>query len=224
MERVIDEQSPAALPGQPGPVYVFDLDGVIRRFDSATSDAPIESALGLPAGSVSAAAFDGPELVEVVEGRMTYAAWGDTIRDKLTRASGVRELDPGIVTPWLDYHGQLVAETVELIDELNDADHPVFVFTNGTDNIPVELATHDLGRRFRRVLNSSDFGVRKPALAAFERAHAAIEETLRHPVERHAVRFTDDRLDNVDGARQFGWTSEVFTTASALKVAWQLGG
>jgi putative hydrolase of the HAD superfamily len=61
------------------------------------------------------------------------------------------------------------------------------------------------------VLNSSDFGVAKPDPRAYAAAHAAIEADLGRELGREQVWFTDDRAENVDAAREFGWGAELFT-------------
>ncbi|HEU5143907.1 MAG TPA: HAD family hydrolase, partial [Dermatophilaceae bacterium] len=85
-----------------------------------------------------------------------------------------------------------------------------FVFTNGTDLIPAELRLLGLDHLFDDVLNSAVFGVAKPDPAAYAAAHASIEEHLGQAVARDRVWFTDDRADNVEAAREFGWTAEQF--------------
>jgi Predicted hydrolase (HAD superfamily) len=85
------------------------------------------------------------------------------------------------------------------------------VFTNGTDYVPEEIELLGLTPLFDRILNSADFGIAKPDPQAFAAAHRVIEADLGHPIARSDVWFTDDRPDNVEAAREFGWDAELFT-------------
>ena len=68
-----------------------------------------------------------------------------------------------------------------------------------------------IARLFDGVLNSADLGVAKPDVRAYAAAHAAIEAHLGRGLGHEQVWFTDDRIDNVAAAREFGWSAELFT-------------
>ncbi|MCK0113600.1 HAD-IA family hydrolase [Ornithinimicrobium sp. F0845] len=190
-------------------VVVFDLDGVIREFGPATTEA-VAADLGLTADDFLALAF-APDLIEpVVTGQRTFAGWCGLIRDALV----ARDIPPAAaeeaVTRWVADRGVPVAETVELMRELEEDGAAVFVFTNGTDNIPAELRQIGLDHLVDVVLNSAVLGHRKPHHEAYARAHAALESHLGRAVRPDEVLFTDDRPDNIDGAIRFGWQAVHF--------------
>lgn len=130
------------------------------------------------------------------------------------RRAGVAVLDlDGVLRSPEDCagHGTPVDATVRLVEQLVADGIPLFVFTDGTDRVPEELASIGLGHLAERLLNSADLGHVKPAPEAYAAAHAEIERRLGRTMGRAEVHFTDDRVRNVEAARVFGWQARVFT-------------
>lgn len=197
-------------------VIVFDLDGVVREFRSDAADDIIEARLDLPKGAVAEAAFDGPELVEAITGRINFEQWADSIVDRLSRKHPDAEKVRSEFARWIEYRGDLVPETISLLDELNENGYAVFAFTNGTSLIEQEIRGHGLEHRFRGVVNSADLGYRKPEPEALEAAHRTVEEHLARSVQRDEVLFVDDRMENIEAARKFGWEGIHFVSIADL--------
>ena len=72
------------------------------------------------------------------------------------------------------------------------------------------LSQHAFFRLFDDLVLSYQVGAVKPDAAFFE----ALIERAGHPPE--ACFFTDDRPENVDGARRFGIDAELFTGVPSL--------
>ena len=190
-------------------VVVFDLDGVIREFGPATTE-QIAADLGLSARAFLELAFADDLIEPVIVGRRTFARWCELIVDELV-ARGIPSVTAQeAVQRWIADRGVPVAETLELISELEADGKQVFVFTNGTDNIPAELRQIGLDHLTDVVLNSAVLGHRKPHDQAYAVAHAAIEAHLQGSVAPARVLFTDDRTANVEAARRFGWQAVHF--------------
>lgn len=188
---------------------VFDLDGVLREFESDVTDA-IAERLGLTPTEFLELTFDHDLLGPVVTGRNTFAQWCARIEQRLV-AAGVDDLRAAEgLAAWVAYRGRPLAASVAVFEELRDAGRACFLFTNGTDNVPAELDQIGLGHLAASVLNSADLGVAKPDPASFAAAHAVIEQRLRAPAERNEVVFTDDRPANVAAAAEFGWQAVLF--------------
>lgn len=197
-------------------VFVFDIDGVIRSFRPARMAARLDAELGMPVGVIEDTAFTDPFGLDLVEGRLTRAQWVDELAERIAATSRDAAAARSIVTEWAGDIGQLIPETIELIDELRQQ-HPVFAFTNGTDRTMHELTEHGIVDRFHRVLNSYELGVAKPDAGCYPRAHAQIEQTLGASVPTTSVHFTDDLAQNIEAAAQFGWQAVQFTDAAALR-------
>ena len=190
--------------------YVFDLDGVVRDFAPGDVNPAIEAVLGLPSGQVAATAFHPDLLLPTITGQQTFEAWFAAI----CRALEVMVPEPERVREhmeaWRAHRGTVVDETVARLDALRADGHRTYVFTNGTDYVPEEMELLGITDLFDGVLNSADLGVAKPDRRAYAAAHEAIEADLGRAIAHAEVWFTDDRWDNVDAAREFGWDAEVF--------------
>lgn len=196
---------------------VFDLDGVLRDFAPDTTDA-VAAGMGMTRHDYLRLVFDSGVLADVTTGRRTFASWCQRIEADLIERGVGAALAAESVRRWVADRGAPVPATVELAAELQAGGQAVFVFTNGTDNIPAELRQIGLGQFVDAVLNSADFGVAKPDAAAYAAAHAAIEERLGKMVAPEEVFFTDDRPDNVRAAREFGWQGVAFVDESVQTV------
>lgn len=190
-------------------VFVFDLDGVVRDFDLATTR-EVTARIGLTSEEFFTIAFHETRLGAVIVGAITFAQWRSSICGGLVEHGIDAEDARRAVDAWIADRGTPIRPTVALIEELQRAGKRVFLFTNGTDNIPAELHQIGLGHLAGVALNSADFGVAKPDPGAYAAAHAAVERHLERPVTRSAVVFTDDRLPNVEAAERFGWRAVHF--------------
>lgn len=190
-------------------VVVFDLDGVIREFGPATSE-QVAASLGMAPREFLEIAF-ATDLVEpVVTGQRSFAEWCALIRDALEARGATAATAAAAVERWVADRGAPVPETLEVVDDLAAAGTPVFLFTNGTDNIPAELGQIGLGHLVDVVINSAVLGVRKPRLEAYAAAHATLQAHLGAGLAPSQVLFVDDRLENAEGAIRFGWQAVHF--------------
>jgi putative hydrolase of the HAD superfamily len=191
--------------------YVFDLDGVVRDFAPGDVNPAIEAALGLPNGQVAATAFHPDLLLPTITGKQTFEAWFDRICRALEEVVPEPDRGRAQLDKWRAHRGTVVDETVARLGALRADGHRTYVFTNGTDYVPEELELLGITNLFDGLLNSADLGVAKPDPRAYAAAHRTIERDLGRTIARNEVWFTDDRMDNVEAAREFGWDAEVFS-------------
>ena len=185
---------------------VFDLDGVVRRFDP-THRTEIERRAGLASDEMRRAAFAEPLLTDVTTGRITRSQWVSRV--------GAAIGDPQAAADWLAERGEIAPGMSALLDALAEAPVPVAILTNGTDTVEDELRHLGLHDRFDHVFNSHFLGVRKPSVEVYR----LVAEALDLPPER--IWFTDDTEPNVASAAAFGFRAERFvdaaTAASSLR-------
>ena len=185
---------------------LFDLDGVIRHWDDAGTRAG-EAAAGLPPGAIERVAYDVPEFALAQVGQVTAAEWGAAIGRALVAAHG-----PGAEVAaelFMAHTGVLDIAMVELVAAVRQ--HvTVALLSNATDQLRAHLAHHELTEAFDLVLCSAELGVAKPDPGIFRHAATVLG---RKPAECF---FTDDRPENVDGARAAGLRAAVFTTRDGL--------
>lgn len=193
--------------------YVFDLDGVVRDFAPGSADGSIEAALGLPVGAVSATAFRDDLVVPTITGLQSFEQWYGAICAELEKDVADPRQVRAEMRAWHAHRGTPIAETVGRLTALRAERRPTYIFTNGTDHVPAELDLLGISGLFDGVLNSADFGVAKPDPEAYAAAHHAIERGLGRCLAGPEVWFTDDRVENVEAARDFGWHAELFVPA-----------
>lgn len=194
-----------------GAVAVLDLDGVLRTHDTSGAVAAVERGLGLAPRGLLDLALSLPEAQAMLVGRARYADWVAAVERRLLAEGHPAEPTRAGVATWAADRGTPVAPTVELVDDLLAQGSPTYVFTNGTDRVPEELASIGLGRLAPFLLSSHELGFAKPAPQAYALAHGEIERRLGRMVGRGEVHFTDDSPAHVDAAREFGWQARVFT-------------
>lgn len=185
---------------------LFDMDGVIRHWDDEAARQGEQEA-GLPAGSVEKVAYTVPEFWKTQVGECTAREWADAIGRAL-----VAEHGPGAdhaAEVYFASAGRVDAEMVALVGAVRDH-ATVALLSNATDQLREHLAHHDLVDTFDVVFCSAELRMAKPDVAIFR--HAASMLGVR-PEECF---FTDDRAENVEGARAAGMHAEVFTSREAL--------
>ena len=117
-------------------------------------------------------------------------------------------------TRWPETLAEPIAGTVEIIDELGRAGVPRCALSNfarATFARVVEDPRFAVLHRLDGWLLSGDVGVIKPDPAIYAMACERFRVEASHAV------FIDDRLDNVDAARNFGMTALLFTNPDKLR-------
>jgi putative hydrolase of the HAD superfamily len=185
---------------------LFDMDGVIRHWDDVGARAG-EEAAGLPPGAIEKVAYTVPEFALTQVGAVTARQWADAVARAL-----VEEHGPGAevgADVYFRYAGRLDREMVSLVAAVREV-ATVALLSNATDQLDEHLAHHELVGAFDMVFSSAQIGLAKPDPAIY--LHAATVLGMA-PGECF---FTDDRPENVDGARRAGMHAEVFTGRADL--------
>lgn len=188
---------------------IFDLDGVIRHWDEDGEIAG-ENAAGLPRGAIAKVAYDIPEFSQTQVGEVTAREWADAVGRALVAQYGEGAAVAAEI--YFGYAGRVDAEMVSLVAEVRER-ATVALLSNATDQLHEHLQHHDLVEAFDMVFSSAELGMAKPDVAIY-----------RHAAEVLGVRpdecfFTDDRPENVEGARAAGMHAEVFTGRAGLVAA-----
>lgn len=182
---------------------VFDLDGVVRRFDDDHL-AEVERDHWLAPGELFEAAF-APDLIkQVTTGRITRAEWCERV--------GERVASPAAALAWLADTGEVDQRLLGVIDALRSAGLTVAVLTNGTDTIPAEMVDLGLVRHFDRIFNSAEIGIAKPERGVFEYVCEQLD------VKPGDVFFTDDSPSHVAGALEVGLIARHYEGPETLRL------
>ena len=182
---------------------LFDLDGVIRRFD-VSALAEIERRHGLPERAIVAALIHPDRMEDAVTGRLTDEAW---------RAAAAAELGPAGAEflAWEAAHGRVDEGVLALVRRVRER-VPVGLLTNATSRLRDDLARLGLEDAFDAVVNTSEIGFAKPDARAFAHAARALG------AEPGDILFVDDTPRNVEAAAALGFAAHRFTGAEGLGV------
>jgi putative hydrolase of the HAD superfamily len=175
---------------------IIDLDGVIRHWDDEAMPA-LERELGLPAGTITGAAFDPVRLDRAMRGVLTAEEWYAEIGAAVAEAHGVDA--EAVATAFSEVGWRIDESVVDLVAEVRRlAQVPVVLLSNASTRLLDDLLVSGIASSFDAIVSSADIGSSKPDAKAFT---AAVEAAGAEP-ER--CLFVDDTPENIAGARALG--------------------
>ncbi|MGQ0833005.1 MAG: transcription antitermination factor NusB [Microthrixaceae bacterium] len=218
LARIAEEVRTTSAPGDDMPdgvdsgmpavdAVIFDLDGVIRHWDEQHPLAA-ELRLGLPEGSLSAAALDPARLERVLDGRLPFEGWCSEVGAELAAAHGVAAQD--IADAWATATWQIDLAVIEMIRAVR-ASVPVALLSNASSHLRVDLELCGIADEFDAVIGSAELGAAKPDPVAFRAALGALGAAASRTL------FVDDMVHNVEGARALGIRAEQFVGVDELR-------
>lgn len=183
---------------------IFDLDGVIRHYDSAFVSG-VEARFGLDPGTLNQAAYEPALLERLTTGKLSRKAW--------VREIGERTGHSEAATAWGEQPFEIDREAIALSDELRGLGLLTAVLTNGTDTVAAELEGRDVTGHFDAIFNSATIGWAKPDPRAF----LAVTDALDVPPAE--CLFTDDSPSKLTGASLLGMATHLFRGMAGLRAA-----
>lgn len=180
-------------------VVLFDLDGVLRRFEPPLD---LEAHYGLKPGSLASFAFHPQFAHPAVRGQISRQQW---IQQAGTALGSVPAMEQ-----FLGMRGRRDEEVFALVQLLRNEGLIVGLLTNATDSLAEELEALDL--QLDRVFSSAMRGSIKPEQDIFAWVTAELG------VKPSEIAFVDDQEPNVLAARAFGWQAVRFVDANSLRI------
>ncbi|MGW0231363.1 HAD family hydrolase [Actinopolymorpha singaporensis] len=188
-----------------------DLDGVLRIWDPEHLAAP-ETANGLPAGALAAAAFAPDRLLPAITGQVSDEQWRAGVVDDLAERHGSRARALAAVDAWSAPAGRVDSDVLDLLDAVR-THVPVVLVSNATTRLERDLAALGLTAHLDAVVNTSRIGVVKPDPRVFRYAAALVGVDLSRCL------FVDDQPGNVEAARALGMQGLAYTGPAGLRAA-----
>lgn len=180
---------------------IFDLDGVIRDWNDDDMYR-LEESFGLPPGTILSIGF-GPDLGPLATtGKLTYRAWMDEIRRRVTA-----EFGNGVAEALDRWEANIGVVHLPMLDVLRQARRSctAALLSNGTTRLRRDLHALDLIDEFDVVFNTAEIGMAKPDPDVFHHVLDALE------LDVHQVLFVDDLIQNVEAARSIGIIGHLHT-------------
>jgi putative hydrolase of the HAD superfamily len=219
LSAIAAEVRPSGAPAEPSPpaapererqvdAVIVDLDGVIRHWDEDAIPA-MEEALGLPPGSVEAAAYDPAHFDPAMRGELSAEEWRTAIGEAVAKE---HDADAAAVTAAFAEVGWRIDESVlELLDQVRATGVPVVLLSNASTALLDDLQVSGIDDRFDAVVGSAELGRCKPDAesyrAAAQRAGIAPERCL----------MIDDKAENVAGAEAVGMRGLLYEDVDTLE-------
>ncbi|GAB3427361.1 HAD family hydrolase [Flindersiella endophytica] len=154
--------------------------------------------------------------VAILEWNMLQDAgrsWADAVAELTGRFPHRAELIRAFDERWVEMIGGPLGDTVEVLRELRRRGVPTYALTNfSAEKWPVAVAAYDFLREFEGAAVVS--GVEKVMKPEPEIYRILLE---RFGLSPETTFFTDDREENVVGARNVGLQAEVFLDGATLR-------
>jgi putative hydrolase of the HAD superfamily len=172
----------------------------------------IDSAYGLPTGTLAGTAFAPELLLPAIRGAVTDDAWRHSVTEALAHTFGSTEMARAAVADWSALTGRVDHQVLELLSGAR-RHLPVVLVTNATTRLEQDLAALGLEDAVDAVVSSARVGAAKPeprvyAIAA-ERAGVAPDRCL----------FVDDTRANVVAAQALGMTGHHYRDPAGFRAA-----
>jgi putative hydrolase of the HAD superfamily len=187
---------------------MVDVDGVlITHPDAGGWSANLENDLGIPLASLQEVFFR-RHWADVVHGRAA-------LRERLAMA--LAEIAPSVspaalIEYWFDNDAHINERLLEELQHLRNAGFELHLATVQEHERAAYLWNHlALKDRFDGMHYAASLGCSKPDHAFYCAVQAAVQ------IPPAAIFFIDDRIENVEAARECGWAAALWTGDSTVR-------
>lgn len=186
---------------------VFDLDGVVRAWDTVAEEA-IEAKYGMPAGSIIDAVVASTHTEHAITGVLDDERYRAAIAIDLAKEFG--EAAHVAVAEWSRELGSVNRDVLAYVAALR-REFVVALLSNATSRLTEELRILELSGCFDHVFNTSEIGLAKPNPEVY--AHVSRQLALT-PFQ---WLFVDDMLANVRAAESVGVRAHHYRDLTTLR-------
>lgn len=188
-------------------VLLLDLDGVLRIWDPDLTGA-VESAHGLPPGSLPLAAFAPHRHLPALTGAVDDQVWQDSVAEAIAAEHG--DAARAAVRDWMVPTGTVDPEVLDIVRTARPQLR-VVLFTNATSRLGDDLRRLALTDEVDGVMSSSELGLTKPDPDVFSRT------ALQHGMMFSEIAFVDRSSENVATAEILGIRSHLYAGPAGLR-------
>ncbi|MFW5474608.1 HAD family hydrolase [Knoellia sp. CPCC 206450] len=186
---------------------LLDLDGVLRIWDSAHTPA-VETAYGLPAGALSAAAAAHDGLDRALTGDLDDRAWRDAVADEIV--SGHGEQARPAVEEWMSPSGTVDTEALSVVRRARSRVQ-VILLVNATSRLEEDLERLGLTDEVDGWVCSADIGLAKPDPDVFSQA------ALRTQLLFSQMAYVDTSRASIASAEILGIRAHLYQGVDGLQ-------
>lgn len=186
---------------------IMDLDGVIRHWDDEALPAA-DRQLGLPSGTIEAAAFEPGRFDKAMRGEISVGQWAADIGAAVASSHAV--MAEAVTLAFTQVGWRIDQRVMELVDQVRQK-VPVALLSNASSRLVDDLRRSHILDHFDLVVGSADIGLCKPDPAAFQ----AVLDQL--DVSAARTLLVDDRNENIAAARELGLQVVEFADVDELE-------
>ena len=188
-------------------LLLLDLDGVLRLWDPDLTGA-VELAHGLPAGTLSLAAFAPHRHLPALTGTVDDQAWRDAVTEAVVADHG--EVGHAAVRDWMVPVGTIDTEVLAVVRHAR-SQLRVVLLTNATSRLGEDVERLGLSDEVDGVVSSADLGLAKPDPDVFSRA------AMRNRLMFSEIVVVDASPQNIATAEILGIRAHLYTDVQALR-------
>ena len=193
---------------RPDFVY-FDLGNVLLYFDHSLAMRKMARIAGVTAEQMHSIVFDGTLQVEYETGLISGGQFVSRISDSIGRELDVADMLQAAADMFIPN-----THILTVLEEIREMGIPMGLLSNTCEahwKWIMELRYPQVHGWFTPVILSYEVKSMKPDSHIYSEA----QRLAGHHASR--IFFTDDRKENVEGARKAGWMAEVFVNADRLQ-------
>lgn len=189
--------------------FLFDLDGVLRTFEPATSE--IERRHGVEVGTVEEIAYAPERYGPALLGRITDEDWRASVVAALVPICGGAGEAIELVVDWSARVGRVDSEALEVVTGLRERGVAVGLVVNGTTRLELDLVVLGLLEAVDAVVNSARTGVAKPDAEMYEIAAGILTARPQRCV------YVGSAHQHVAGAERVGMKGHLYDGVAGLR-------
>lgn len=186
---------------------LFDVGGVL--IEKSMDFEEMATIAGTPGGKEFRVAFSRHRDAYDAGGRATEF-WASVVRDMGYSSPTPETVERLIATECRRWTAPS-EETISCINQLQSAGRQLAILSNAPFELAAAMRTSELGQAFNSMTFSCEIGICKPHPEAYRAAVGALGTSPA------AIKFFDDRTENVEAAAMFGLDAHIWPASDGLK-------
>jgi len=165
--------------------------------------------------------FENKEILNVFhefeKGKIESIQFFEIVKKRFALSHDLEEIEDA----WNDCLLEVLPDAVEAIRQLKK-EIPLYALTN-TNHTHYEYFTKKfpLFNQFSKIFSSHQLNCRKPEKIIYQKVHQDIHQNIS--VEPHEIFFVDDLYENIQAAREYGYTAEHCSDLKIRKILSEQG-
>ena len=185
---------------------VLDFDGVIRDMDMERTEQMMRR-IGLSPDEFFSRVFTEEHINDLITGKISIEEWWSYLREKYPE---FKEVDSNFIWDEVFAYSVINDDVLEIVREVGDKMQTAILTNAAKEWLPTIMEQIE-GTSFDHIFTSGYLGVAKPHPEVYKKV---LKELDVLPEE---CLFLDDKLRNVDGAKELGINAHIFQSEEQIR-------